>query len=887
MSLRDRLVGLVVDTTEQFVDRYAPGFVLPHTFGGHLVGPDAVADVAFTLGWLHELGVERVASMPVDDALRTVLARVDGPGTHSFFSYRIAETLARFGPFERNTLLAPLTDAEIENLRVACDSTELLPLLDGLLPRNYLAVLARCELARHQLGILPSPDVLDDLVARTADLLTGNPHGFLDESHTGAGRFDIYAADIYLFCEPLADRLGDVWARGARNAVGLIERIAAPDGSAVTWGRSTGALSIALSIELAALATTHDLSDDRDGWLDRAATATDTLGTWFADGLTTAHLHRSPEDYRGPFRRVQMTFDLLGKLAYAAAGLPTDVPDDAPDGPTRPDPGADRALPDRDEVIELSDRARLWSFSGSQIGFTLPLVSGRSSDYLPTPRRPGLYESPVDSLIGCFVPVAHTTPPPLRTQGRFVPGETPEHVVRTGDGLRVVHEPFVATAAIDGAPHGPDRFAGRRVATYSVDGATLAVAESLTFERPPDAISVLVPSTAERPLRVEADGPVRLHTVPVDGMKEWQGAWSELSAVTEIEVEPATEVSFSWSVTPRSRVALTSHEAGYVRTVYDPVADPLSGRLVEHPWTTARDATDVAHIHWPEWCFGYGTSVEDHARIASRLRRQGTKIVWTQHNLTPHLDEPDVYDPIYQVWADACDLAIHHSHWGHDRVTARYRFRDDCRHEVIPHPHFGPALTASIDAPRDAAAERLGLRTGADAPAIRIGVIGAPRKEKSLPLVMEAVRRSARDDIELVVWSMSFTDVAPDDPRIVASVYDNVDRELYDLRLAACDAIALPFDGHTMLGTGTTSDLVATGIPGLISDWPYLAEHLGGLGITMGADVEEWTAAIDGLTRAQLDEAAGFAADLRRRYDPARIGLATAVAIEALGVQRA
>ena len=152
---------------------------------------------------------------------------------------------------------------------------------------------------------------------------------------------------------------------------------------------------------------------------------------------------------------------------------------------------------------------------------------------------------------------------------------------------------------------------------------------------------------------------------------------------------------------------------------------------------------------------------------------------------------------------------------------------------------------------------------------------------------MDAVRRSHRDDIELVVWSMSFTDVAPDDPRIVASVYENVDRDVYDLRLAACDAIALPFSGHTMLGTGTTSDLVAAGIPGLVSDWPYLSEHLDGLGIAMGVTVDDWTAAIDTLTPAALAAAATHAPDLQARYDPARIGLATAIAIEALGVHRA
>lgn len=878
MSLRERLLDVVVGTTEEFVERFAPDFELPHTFGGHLVGTDAIADVAYTLGWLGEAGVTTVAGFPIEDALRRVLARIDGPGTHSFFSYRVAETLARYGPFHDNLLLAGMEPEDVENLRIACDSTELLPLLDGLLPRNYLAVLARCELGRERLGVIDDPAVLDDLVARTAELLTGNPHGYLDESHEGAGRFDIYAADIYLFCEPLADRLGDVWTRGARNAVDLVARIAAPDGSAVTWGRSTGVLSIALSIELAALATNHGLTADPDRWTTLAATATASIEPWFAGGVTTAHQHRAPEDYRGPQRRLQMTFDLLGKLAYAAVRLPADAPRNAEPAPRPP----------VDELIELSDRAAIWNVSNDQIGFALPLVSGRSSDYLPSPRRPGLFETPVDSVLACFVPIAHVAPRPLQTQGRFVPGEVPSAIERTADGgVRVTHDSFIATLPIDGAPHGPQRLGARREATYTVDGATLRVNERLSFDEVPATVSVLIPSTAERPLRVHSDGSVLARTTAVDGMKEWQGAWSALQAVTELEVEPSEDVSFHWSATPKSRVALTSPDAGYVRTVYDPISDRLSGRLVERPWTSARAATDVAHIHWPEWCFGYGTSVEDHARIAARLRRQGTKIVWTQHNLSPHLDEPEVYDPIYQVWADACDLAIHHSDWGLEQVTARYRFRDGCRHEVIPHPHFGPALTPQVAVPRDEAAQRLGLSTDDNRPAIRIGVIGAPRKEKSLQLVMDAVRNSSRDDIQLVVWSMSFTDTAPADPRIVASVYDNVDRELYDLRLAACDAIALPFTGHTMLGTGTTSDLVAAGIPGLMSDWPYLAEHLDGLGIAMGETVDDWTEAIDALTPETLAAAADHAPALQDRYDPARIGLATAIAIEALGVQRA
>jgi len=57
--------------------------------------------------------------------------------------------------------------------------------------------------------------------------------------------------------------------------------------------------------------------------------------------------------------------------------------------------------------------------------------------------------------------------------------------------------------------------------------------------------------------------------------------------------------------------------------------------------------------------------------------------------------------------------------------------------------------------------------------------------------------------------------------------------------------------------------------------------------MAMGVGVDDWTAAIDSLTPEDLAEAAAHAPELQARYDPARIGLATAIAIEALGVQRA
>jgi hypothetical protein len=191
-------------------------------------------------------------------------------------------------------------------------------------------------------------------------------------------------------------------------------------------------------------------------------------------------------------------------------------------------------------------------------------------------------------------------------------------------------------------------------------------------------------------------------------------------------------------------------------------------------------------------------------------------------------------------------------------------------------------MTANAALPRDEAATRLGLTS---TPSIRIGMIGAPRRQKDVQLVIEAFLAADRDDVELAIWSMSFLDAMPDDPRIVTHVYEDVPRDVYDLRLAACDVIALPFVEHTMLATGTASDLVATATPGLASGWPYLTEHLGELGILAGDTLESWTDALRRLDRATLDAAAAAAPALADRYDPRRIGDLTADAIDALGIR--
>ncbi len=316
--IADRLVATAVDVLEGLAGGVAPGLRLPATLAGHRVDADAHADLLFTLGLLHEAGVSEVAGLPVVGTIERRLAEVDAARTHTFFSYRVAETAARVGGLDA---LAPATRDVVV---AAADSTEWLPLLDEGLPRNYAVVLARCEAARAALGLDVDPAVVDGLLARARDLLGENPEGWLDDAPGGRGQVDMYTVDAYLFAEPFAERLGDVWDRGIRSAARLVAAVATPGGQALPWGRSIGVLAVCHSAELAGVLLRRGMIDDpaeQARWLGLAAVAAGAAPGWFSGGLVVAHQRRAPFRYRGPHRRLQMTLDCLGKLVVAALDL--------------------------------------------------------------------------------------------------------------------------------------------------------------------------------------------------------------------------------------------------------------------------------------------------------------------------------------------------------------------------------------------------------------------------------------------------------------------------------------------------------------------------------------------------------------------------------------
>ena len=878
-ALGDELLSFVTTTVAYLATAHFPDWRIPRTFGGHRVDADVRADLVFTLTHLAQGGVTEIADEPIEDVVARLLTEVNGSTTHTFFSYRIAETLLGHGPFAANPLLAGATEAQRAEVERATDSRDWIELLDtDILPRNYAAVLSRCELARTELGLAEEPAVLASLIERLTTLLNQNPLGALDDSNDGSGRYDIYTADIWLFCEPLADRLGQVWMHGARTALDLVDAVAGPDGAAIPWGRSTGVLASALTVELAALALHPDLRDDRaSSWIRRGIDAfRSTRRRFDADGVIDAHRYRNQDEYRGPARRLQLTLDVLGKLAWAGAALR--------DAEAIEPASARETYRPRDSRIDFeSDRhAAVWVSANPAQRVVVPFVGATRSHYFPVPQAPGTFEAPVDNDQVVWAPLVIDGARRATTAQLPTDLTTERHTVTARwDGLKV--------CGLGPGGSTPDPLAGSCTTTYELDRRTVVVTHDLALESAPDAIAVLIPETERAELRVEftADAPHAITTVEVGGIAEWSTPYSGLRRVHQLDVDPTTRVRMSALVTPLLRVASTAHGHWYDRLLYAPMADRVRGMPAPIGVLADRsvqlDDVEVLHLHWPEW-FGFDDP-SVHAELITQLADRGIPIVWTAHNLTPHDRRPDVYDPIYQQWATAADAVIHHSEYGRARMLARYSFRPECRHETIVHGHFGDLWPAAHTLTRADAEQRLGF----EPTNIRIGLVGAPRDDKKVLEFLDAVTQCAREDIQVACWSLRIDETAPADPRIVvADRYRGVDDLTYATRLAACDVLAFPFDPEgDMLATGTIADAIGVGIPALVSEWPFLSEMLGDAGIPCGDTASTITAALETLTRADVDTAAAATRALRPSFDWAPLAQRTADLFERVVLREA
>jgi glycosyltransferase involved in cell wall biosynthesis len=878
----DRLADFIGETTTEFFARYAPDGRLPGHLGGFILGDDARIDCLRTLADLPALGLPEIAGQPVEALIAAELPRLDGRAIQTFYCYRLAEVLLGYGGFtDANPLLAGLDAAQRANLALGCDPTDMFDPATGELrghPNNYWAVLARGEWLRHRLGLETDPSILNRALERTRALLAANPRGFFDDDRDGRGRYDVYSADVVLFSETLADPLGpELWRRLLAVHVDLLARIVQPSGVSFAWGRSIGPFSHVMTIELAAAALAHGLGDPAHAlaWIEAGLTA---VRRDFSDGLVSAHVGRAQDSYRGPQRRVQATFDLLGKLAYAARhlrGVDTDA---------EPAPAAEAFAP-CDDWIAFDERGHgVWSRRSRQGSFQLPVVQVRNADYAAWPHWPRRFEVPADSTLFAGTPR-------VRAGGH--------DYVAAGPLLHSEKQPMALAVTLgDFAPLGAASseapvLSARRQVFFRVDGPWLEVSEKCTFASPPDAFSIAVPEAARRlALEISSPLPHRVTHVPVEDIADYRGFWTPLRTWHEIHVQPARDIALTYRVRPVPRVATVPGDHDYVRALYDamPAGAFDEVPLVQHrpPDDTALlaavRAADVLHLGWPEHLFAGAASADEagrarYRRFLSAVADSGVRVLWTLHNRRPHaVGETPWTNELWESWARLAHGVIHHSQWGAERMTAELPFRRDAVHRVIPHGHYGDAMR---DLPPRAEIERsLGLTPCA----VRLGVVGRPRREKQVEMIARAFVRGAPADWQLLIGAADKYTELPADPRVIALRRDGwLPRAAIARQIAVCDALVAAVAGPHYLTSGQPADALGAGLPMICIDWPFLRETLGRAALVYGTTEDDLAAFLATLDRDRLATAASAAREIAPLFAWPRLARQTLDLLETLG----
>src|SRR5262245_38561065 len=118
-TLSEAIAQFAAGRAEATITRLCPELHIPGFFAGFRTSAAKTADLLRLLSRLHGLGLRQIAGRPVAEAIRTLLRQLGEPSAALSHSHPVAETLLRFGAFEKNPLLDGFTAAEVAKLRAA------------------------------------------------------------------------------------------------------------------------------------------------------------------------------------------------------------------------------------------------------------------------------------------------------------------------------------------------------------------------------------------------------------------------------------------------------------------------------------------------------------------------------------------------------------------------------------------------------------------------------------------------------------------------------------------------------------------------------------------------------------------------------------------------
>lgn len=238
----------------------------------------------------------------------------------------------------------------------------------------------------------------------------------------------------------------------------------------------------------------------------------------------------------------------------------------------------------------------------------------------------------------------------------------------------------------------------------------------------------------------------------------------------------------------------------YTKLLYDAV-EGRDVEVIEYSFKTAlRTKVDVFHMHWPEWTIVLKNPLESYGRLFALiflmvvLRFRGTRIVWTVHNLHPHMRFSKAREAIlYRALA----VLVHHQiHLTRATSLEMEKARHPARRTpatVIPH---GP-LTDAADYPsRQSARAALGLQSE-DVVAAFVGGID---RYKGVDALLEAFTAVPGDNLRLVVAGKphgselreTIEKLADSDPRVTLDLRFIPEERLLEV-VSGSDMLVLPY----------------------------------------------------------------------------------------------
>jgi Glycosyltransferase len=301
-----------------------------------------------------------------------------------------------------------------------------------------------------------------------------------------------------------------------------------------------------------------------------------------------------------------------------------------------------------------------------------------------------------------------------------------------------------------------------------------------------------------------------------------------------------------------------------IRSAGVEVCEYSTGALLMSHW-------DVLHVHWPESLLetkSYAAarwSEKKYIFVLDFVRRRGTKLVWTVHDLKPHdLVFPELENRFWTAVLDRLDGLTALTHAGLQLALQRFPALGRLPAFVVPHGHYRDQYPRRVT--RQNARDRLGVPEGIPI----ITYFGQIRPYKNVPRLIECVR-AFDDDVRLFVcgrlskrvdMESALRAAAAGDERVHLMLQFIPDDEV-QVYLAAADLLVFPY--KDILNSG--SALLA-----LSFDRPVLVPNRGAMQELQQAVGPDWVRTYDGDLNEETLRDALVWARTTQRPDQAPLG---------------